>query len=181
MHSTLCGSPNISLTRRSPPPPERETKFSKKGNQNPIKLNDDQEVSQYITSPQNILWIYVGRQIWAWRGERLNLFEEIGSFTQRQIQTCSKGSSDHRRNLQSCHYRWSRSSTMFGLLIVLVHSCNILIKCTNYCYTLGMNHILILEVVRQWQKWRPENMGEQYQNFVFRLWARILRRWWLQM
>ena len=97
MHSTLCGSPNISLTRRSPPPPERETKFSKKGNQNPIKLNDDQEVSQYITSPQNILWICVGRQIWAWRGERLNLFEEIGSFTQRQIQTCSKGSSDHRR------------------------------------------------------------------------------------
>ena len=85
MHSTLCGSPNISLTRRSPPPPERETKFSKKGNQNPIKLNDDQEVSQYITSPQNILWICVGRQIWAWRGERLNHFEQIGSFTLRHV------------------------------------------------------------------------------------------------
>ena len=88
MHSTLCGSPNISLTRRSPPPPERETNFSKiwiQRNENPKKLNHDQEVSQYITSPQNILWICVGRQIWTWRGERLNHFEQIGSFTQRHV------------------------------------------------------------------------------------------------
>ena len=60
-----------------------------------------------------------------------------------------------------------RSNTMFRPLIVLVHSYNIPIKYANYCYTLAMNHILILEVVRQWQKWCLEKMGEQYQSFEF--------------
>ena len=102
-------------------------------------------------------------EIESFRGDRI-----IYTKTCLQIQTCSKGSSDHHRNLRSCDYYCGRTSRiMFGLLIVLVHSCNILIKCTNYCYTLGMNHILILEVVRHWQKLCLEKMGKQYQSFEF--------------
>ena len=88
MHPTLCGSPNISLTRRSPPPCEREINFSKiwiQRKPKSYKTESRPGSVQYITSPQNILWICVGRQIWAWRAERLNHFEEIGSFTQRHV------------------------------------------------------------------------------------------------
>ena len=155
MHSTLCGSPNISLTRRSLPSPERETKFSKvwiQRKQKSYKTESPGSVTVYNQSSKYLVNLcgsanmsLTRREIESFRADRI-----IYTETCLQIQTCSKGSSDHHRNLRSCDYYCSRTSTiMFGLLIVQVHSCNILIKCTNYCYTLGMNHILILEVVRQ--------------------------------
>ena len=72
MHPTLCGSPNISLTRRSPPLPERETKFSKiwiQRKPKSYKTESRPGSVQYITSPQNILWICALRPVWVGKYE----------------------------------------------------------------------------------------------------------------
>ena len=111
MHPTLCGSPNISLTRRSPPPCEREINFSKiwiqrkpksyKTESRPGSVTVYNQSSKYLVNLcGSANMSLTRREIESFRGDRI-----IYTETCLQIQTCSTGSSDHHRNLQSCHQK----------------------------------------------------------------------------